>query len=79
MHQRTYAVGDLVRYTGAFLHSVGWYTGVPVNGRVTAIGEYLGTRDATRQVLTVEWSDGSTIKTLAGNVLPVGTPDYTNL
>lgn len=58
-----YKVGDIVRHRGDWLRSVGWVTGVPVNGRVQHQTPFGG-----GQALTVEWSDGNVCMILGSNV-----------
>ena len=43
-----FSVGDIVRHTGEFLRSVGWYTNVPINGKVTNVSD---------RYVYVLWSD----------------------
>lgn len=40
--------GDIVQHTSAFLHSTGWYTNVPADGKVVSVDE---------EVVTVHWCD----------------------
>jgi hypothetical protein len=58
--------GDVVCHKAAFLRSCGWYTNVPKNGIVTAVDNGLA---PDRQILTVAWSDGETMKILSSNVI----------
>ena len=58
-----FAVGDIVRHTGKFLRSVGWYTEVPINGRIISV-QPLG----TIVLYLVEWSDGSETKIIEPNI-----------
>ena len=60
-----YRKGDIVRYHGEFLRSIGWAT-PPINGVVRWVKD-LGT---DTQVLGVEWSDGITRSVVADNVEP---------
>jgi hypothetical protein len=53
-----YVVGDIVRHTGEFLRSVGWFAGVPINGEVVAVENAWG-GGLRHQLLTVRWSDGT--------------------
>jgi len=62
-----YLVGDIVRHTGDFLRSAGWFTGVPINGEVAAV-EDCDLPDPRRQLLTVRWSDGNENGIAACNV-----------
>lgn len=41
--------GDIVCYRATFLRSVGWYTNVPIDGKVT--------NDADPEVVSVQWCD----------------------
>ena len=50
-----FRVGDIVRHKSSFLHSVGWYTNVPKNGRVTSIEPHFGPNNCG--LLHVEWND----------------------
>jgi hypothetical protein len=60
-----FKVGDIVAFRASFLRSVGWFTDVPRNGRVVAVtGPFSG-----HQVVTAEWCDGNTFKTLDTNLL----------
>ncbi len=50
-----FAVGDIVCYKCSFLRSTGWYTGVPMNGKVTeveAVAPWMGP-----PMVTVHWCD----------------------
>ncbi len=47
--RRHFAVGDIVRHTGAFLRSIGMVT-APINGIVREV--------QPRDFVRVEWSDG---------------------
>ena len=62
-----YRVGDIVRHTGTFLRSAGWFTGAPINGEVAAVAT-LDHGDPKRQLLTVRWSDGTESRIAACNV-----------
>lgn len=44
----TFKPGDIVCHKAAFLRSVGWYTNVPINGKVLEVDGDL---------LTVHWND----------------------
>lgn len=58
-----FKVGDIVCHRAGFLRSVGWYTDVPINGRVEAItNEYMG-------IVQVEWSDGNVGRILSTNLI----------
>lgn len=47
-------VGDIVAHKRDFLKSVGWYTNVPKNGKVTAVQPFGG---GTNQLVTVDWCE----------------------
>lgn len=51
--KKEFQVGDIVRYTGKFMRSVGLVSS-PVNGKVIATSDMCG-----RQVVGVLWSDDS--------------------
>lgn len=51
-----YVAGDIVRHTGEFLRSAGWFAGAPINGEVIAVKR---AGDPGDQLLTVRWSDGT--------------------
>ena len=44
----TFKPGDIVCHKATFLRSIGWYTDVPINGRVEAVED---------GVLTVLWNN----------------------
>ena len=58
-------LGDIVRYTGEWLNSVGWYTGVPINGRIIGKSVHSG---STPTVYRIEWSDGNESSVIGANV-----------
>ena len=62
-----YHVGDIVRHTHHFLHSIAWHTEVPINGEIQEVHGPLDGQ-AEHQVLTVLWSDGNRGNILACNV-----------
>ena len=60
-----FKVGDVVAFRAKFLRSVGWLTDVPRNGKVIVVTGPL----SGHQVVTAEWSDGNTFKTLDSNLI----------
>lgn len=62
-----YLAGDIVRHTGDFLRSAGWFAGVPINGEIAGV-ENTDRVDPRRQLLTVRWSDGTESGIAACNV-----------
>lgn len=65
---RPFHVGDIVRYRAAFLQSIGWYTNVPVDGKVM--------RNLAEPFVEVVWSDGQKRTVHEGNLIKRGRPDY---
>lgn len=69
----TFQVGDIVKYRAKFLQSVGWYTDVPINGRVEAINDRM-------QMPSVLWSDrDEPILVHPANIQLASKPDTSGL
>jgi hypothetical protein len=49
-----FKVGDVVCHKAAFLRSVGWFTEVPINGRVNRLRQF-----GANTWPVVEWADGN--------------------
>lgn len=61
-----YARGDVIRFTGSHLRSIGWYTGVPINGVV--LGQE-GERLDGESIYLVKWCDRENLMRVPGNAL----------
>lgn len=48
-----FKIGDIVCYRSKFLRDIGWFTDVPINGKVTECEQL----KEGRQKLLVEWCD----------------------
>ena len=70
-----FKVGDLVKHTSKFLQSVGWYTNVPKDGKVTEM------RPMGHEVWPViQWCDDDTARMINPvNIMPAGKPDYSGM
>ena len=66
--ENPFEVGDIVKYRGNFLRSVGWHTNVPKDGRVVGIEEGLN-------FPIVEWNDGHTTPVNPVNLQLAKQPD----
>lgn len=73
--ENQYKEGDLVKHTAKFLKSIGWFSGVPINGRVESVEAEPGFYGVSACYLTVKWSDGNTNRIRASNVMPYDRPD----
>ena len=61
--------GELVRYTSAFLRSAGWYTDVPIDGKVLEVEPEKKRVSDTTYVVTVQWCDrDAPIRVLSCNI-----------
>ncbi|MDP3766913.1 MAG: hypothetical protein Q8S13_02765 [Dehalococcoidia bacterium] len=70
-----FAPGDIVKYTSKFLRSTGWYTNVPIDGRVESVRMRRG---GEPDVLRVLWNDrDEPVSVLASNVMLARKPDLT--
>jgi hypothetical protein len=73
----SFKVGDIVKHKASFLKSCGWYTNVPVNGKVVAI------EDPARLgigCVQVDWSDGSASRPIReSDILLAKDPDYSGM
>lgn len=63
-----FKVGDIVKHKAKFLQSIGWYTNVPKNGKVTAVnGDFI----------TVDWNEYDAPNRIhAANIMHGKKPDY---
>lgn len=61
-----FIAGDIVKFKGSFLRSVGWYTDVPRNGKVSEVHE---------QHVKVGWCDGHDSSVHVKNIMLDGKPD----
>lgn len=72
-----FKVGDIVKHKASFLKSVGWYTNVPVNGKVVKVESpaMLG-----MPCVQVDWGDGSASRPIReSDILPASSPDYSGM
>jgi hypothetical protein len=76
-----FKVGDKVKYTGAFLHNTGQFTGTAGSdvGDVVRVEPMPGQKG--KQLLYVKWASNPNKEqgVLSANVMLAGKPDYTNL
>lgn len=69
-------VGSKVRFKGAFLKSIGAYTGTlgQAKGTVTSLKE-LG----SLRIAQIKWEDGEESGANVSNLIECGKPDYSNM
>ena len=72
MKTYTYKKGDLIKHRASFLRNTGWYTNVPIDGKVTDPMD--GQMDD--RYLMVQWCDSDVPVMISRNViLPVSALD----
>jgi len=67
-----FKVGDIVKHKASFLKSIGWYTGVPRDGKVVKVSE-----SVVSVMWAGEWKGPTNI--LPCNIMLASSPDYSGM
>lgn len=66
-----YKKGDIVKHTSKFLRNTGWYTNVPIDGKVAE------DQEEGDSMVRVQWCDSDhDVGIQAANIMPHNKPDY---